>query len=75
VLWSEPKNVNNAKSKGNSETSSLTVRKDKSGKDMFAKVRRFVIIKPMEGHCICLSEFPPPENRKLHLTYLQIDRS
>ena len=24
-------------------------------KDTFAKVRRFVIIKPMDGHCICLS--------------------
>jgi len=31
------------------------VRKGPGGKDTFAKVRRFVIIKPMDGHCICLS--------------------
>jgi hypothetical protein len=54
VLWAEPKGEG-AGSAGQSGTESLTVRKGPGGKDTFAKVRRFVIIKPMDGHCICLS--------------------
>jgi hypothetical protein len=39
-------------------TESLTVRKGVKGEETFAKVRRFVVVKPMKGHCICLSVSP-----------------
>jgi hypothetical protein len=34
------------------------MKKGANGTETFAKVRRFVIIKPMEGHCICLLVSP-----------------
>ncbi|PMD40903.1 hypothetical protein L207DRAFT_347188 [Hyaloscypha variabilis F] len=54
VLWAEPKGAEGGGSSGQSGTGSVTVRKVAGGKEAYAKVRRFVIIKPMEGHCICL---------------------
>ncbi len=37
---------------------------------MYAKVRRFVIIRPLAGHCICLSVIiPPSSSRHTRLTY------
>ncbi|KAH8762311.1 hypothetical protein F5882DRAFT_522842 [Hyaloscypha sp. PMI_1271] len=48
VLWAEPTGVDGMGSGLSSETSSFT------GREMVAKIRRFMIIKPMEGHCICL---------------------
>jgi hypothetical protein len=58
VLWAEPKGADGAGSAGNSGTESLTVRKGVKGEETFAKVRRFVVVKPMKGHCICLSVSP-----------------
>jgi hypothetical protein len=64
VLWAEPKGAETGGSGGQSGTGSVTVRKVPGGKETYAKVRRFVIIKPMEGHCICLlvttHSFVPP---------------
>ncbi|KAN0095172.1 hypothetical protein V8E51_015883 [Hyaloscypha variabilis] len=54
VLWAEPKGAETGGSSGQSGTGSVTIRKVPGGKETYAKVRRFVIIKPMEGHCICL---------------------
>ncbi|KAH8752618.1 hypothetical protein BGZ57DRAFT_912532 [Hyaloscypha finlandica] len=55
VLWAEPRGADReGSSTGNSGTESLTIRKGANGTEAFVKVRRFVIIKPMEGHCICL---------------------
>ncbi|PMD49670.1 uncharacterized protein K444DRAFT_576831 [Hyaloscypha bicolor E] len=51
VLWAEPKDENG---EGSDSGGSVTVRKDARGEEIFAKVRRFVIIKAAEGHCICL---------------------
>ena len=66
VLWAEPKGADGGGSSGRSGTGSdsITIRKVPWGKETYAKVRRFVIIKPMEGHCICLlvttHSFVPP---------------
>jgi hypothetical protein len=58
VLWAEPKGANGEGSASSSGTESLTVRKGAMGEETFAKVRRFIVVKPMEGHCICLSVSP-----------------
>ncbi|KAE9369934.1 hypothetical protein N431DRAFT_305378, partial [Stipitochalara longipes BDJ] len=52
VLWSEPRAL--TQESDDSGTGSITVRKVAGGKEVVAQVRRFVIIKPMEGHCVCL---------------------
>ncbi|PMD40857.1 hypothetical protein L207DRAFT_346681 [Hyaloscypha variabilis F] len=56
ILWAEPKGAEGGGSSRHSgtESDSITTRKVPGGKETFAKVRRFVIIKAMEGHCICL---------------------
>ncbi|APA05266.1 hypothetical protein sscle_01g000360 [Sclerotinia sclerotiorum 1980 UF-70] len=47
VLWSEP----SGEARGGTITS---VRRQKHGEDLYAKVRRFVIIDHRRGHCLCL---------------------
>lgn len=63
VLWNEPSLPNNTDVDSAYYSLDSTSR-DK--RDTFAKVRRFVIIKPMDGHCICLL-IPPCGNVKLDL--------
>lgn len=48
VLWSEPEG-----SGGTGGGTEMSYRK-KHGEEIHAKVRRFIIIKPGRGHCICL---------------------
>ncbi|KAH7348835.1 hypothetical protein BKA65DRAFT_477217 [Rhexocercosporidium sp. MPI-PUGE-AT-0058] len=54
VLWSEPKGAGGLGSNGGSSNASYTERQDENGVEQFQKVRRFIIISPMKGHCICL---------------------
>ncbi|KAN0102260.1 hypothetical protein V8E51_012770 [Hyaloscypha variabilis] len=54
VLRSESKGHEAQDSDEHSGSESVSVRKVAGGKEAYAKVRRFMIIKPMKGHCICL---------------------
>ncbi|KAH9221413.1 hypothetical protein DL95DRAFT_519408 [Leptodontidium sp. 2 PMI_412] len=54
VLWSEPRGFTYGDYSILSETEE---RRGKNLWDMFQEVRRFVIIQPMAGHCICLPIF------------------
>ncbi|KAG4440141.1 hypothetical protein IFR05_004350 [Cadophora sp. M221] len=51
VLWSEPPGT---KASGSTIVSKTEEGRGKNGGMTFQKVRRFVIIQPMAGHCICL---------------------
>jgi hypothetical protein len=48
-LWAEPEGEN-----GHGSSGTVSVRKGIRGEKRFEKVRRFVIINAMDGHCICL---------------------
>ena len=52
VLWSEPNGGNDNDGSHNT----ISVRDTRNG-PVHAKVRRFVIINPMKGHCLCLYVF------------------
>jgi hypothetical protein len=54
VLLAEPRGADGAGSTSSSGTESVTIRKGANETETYAQVRRFVIIKPMEDHCICL---------------------
>jgi hypothetical protein len=75
VLWAEPKGADGAGSTGSSGTESLTIRKGANGREIYAKVRRFVIIKPMEGHCICLLVSPVLDGLEAQFTQYITDLS
>jgi len=60
VLWAEPQG-NNTCGGSESTSNSVSVRPGQYGQEHYEKVRRFVIINPMSGHCICLS-VPSPLN-------------
>ncbi|PVH81053.1 hypothetical protein DL98DRAFT_514958 [Cadophora sp. DSE1049] len=53
VLWSEPLGSDD-KVSGDETDTDVEEGRGKLGAKSFSKVRRFVIIKPMAGHCICL---------------------
>jgi len=76
VLWAEPRGADReGSSTGNSGTESLTIRKGANGTEAFVKVRRFVIIKPMEGHCICLLVSPVLDELEAQFTQYITGRS
>ncbi|KAH6719511.1 hypothetical protein BKA61DRAFT_474535, partial [Leptodontidium sp. MPI-SDFR-AT-0119] len=52
VVWTEPRGDNSKRKEGSLGTTEENRGAD--GKQQFQKVRRFVIVNPMEGHCICL---------------------
>ncbi|KAE8448457.1 hypothetical protein EG329_009522 [Mollisiaceae sp. DMI_Dod_QoI] len=54
VLWSEPLTAGDAQGDGSSDHTTYTGELNKFGENSFLKVRRFVIIKPGAGYCICL---------------------
>lgn len=54
VLWSEPQGSGGGRGDGSSNPETLTEGVNKYGEKSFQKVRRFVIIRPLSGHCICL---------------------
>ncbi|KAH7416798.1 hypothetical protein BKA64DRAFT_636196 [Cadophora sp. MPI-SDFR-AT-0126] len=51
VLWTEPRGAGGG---NDSDTGTLTRGKGETNAEEFRKVRRFIIINPMDGHCICL---------------------
>jgi hypothetical protein len=57
ILWSEPRgNDTHGSTGGNSSNATFSERPGNQGEGpRHEKVRRFVIINAMEGHCICLS--------------------
>jgi hypothetical protein len=55
VLWSEPQGNAGGRGDGSSDAETFTEGVNKYGEKSFQKVRRFVIIRPLSGHCICLS--------------------
>ncbi|KAF8859031.1 hypothetical protein BDZ45DRAFT_371808 [Acephala macrosclerotiorum] len=54
VLWSEPSGQGGGRGDGSSNPETYTEGVNKFGEPSFQKVRRFVIIRPLAGHCICL---------------------
>lgn len=50
VLWAEP----SGGGKPGSTDDTKSMRVGKHGENIYEKVRRFLIVSPMEGHCICL---------------------
>jgi len=52
VLWTEPSGDGGGYD--TSYDSEISVRNGKHGEKHYEKVRRFVIVDPREGHCICL---------------------
>jgi hypothetical protein len=64
VLWAEPKgNGGN----GADSDATFSVREGKHGETHWEKVRRFLIVNQMEGHCICLQVYP---RRLIHLLFV-----
>jgi hypothetical protein len=49
ILWAEPMGRN-----GTQITEAGNSRSQKHGEEFYHKVRRFVIVKTFNGHCICL---------------------
>ncbi|KAL2064644.1 hypothetical protein VTL71DRAFT_3782 [Oculimacula yallundae] len=54
VLWVEPKGMSVPGSNSGSSNASYTQRDNEDGNGKFQKVRRFIVINSMNGHCICL---------------------
>jgi hypothetical protein len=59
ILWTEPKGS------GGTEITGAGVRKTKYGEESYTTIRRFVIVRPFEGHSICLYVLPIPGFAKL----------
>ena len=52
MLWAEPSG--NGGGSQSASDSQYSMRKGQFGEKLYQKVRRFVIVDPREGHCICL---------------------